>query len=242
MPDQWDYLAPGGAGTFGPFTLEQLQFWVVQGHLEAGVQVGMGWWRGHLAAPPGCASSATWRAHTLRGVLLQAARSFSALPCMRRTQMHPAKQRTIPPRPHPPRTQVKLHSAAGGWWDLPTAARCLASGQPLPVSTASAAPFAPAAPGAPAAPPVVQPSALPVGHAQQAQRPPTGASLAGAPLPGPPPVTLSGSGAWAGHATPVQQLASFQQGEAGRGTCLAWVRCRSTVQAALQAARGSLQI
>lgn len=41
MPDEWDYLAPGG-GVYGPFSMEQLQYWVAQGHLEAGVQVG-GW-------------------------------------------------------------------------------------------------------------------------------------------------------------------------------------------------------
>ena len=40
--DEWDYLAPGGAGVYGPFSMEQLQYWAAQGHLEAGVQVG-GW-------------------------------------------------------------------------------------------------------------------------------------------------------------------------------------------------------
>ena len=39
MPDEWDYLAPGGAGVFGPFSMEQLRYWVEQGHLEPGVQV-----------------------------------------------------------------------------------------------------------------------------------------------------------------------------------------------------------
>lgn len=44
MPDEWDYLAPAGAGVFGPFSMEQLRYWVEQGHLEPGVQV-RGPWR-----------------------------------------------------------------------------------------------------------------------------------------------------------------------------------------------------
>jgi hypothetical protein len=38
--DSWDYLAPDGSGVFGPFSLEQLQFWVQQGHMPPDVKVG----------------------------------------------------------------------------------------------------------------------------------------------------------------------------------------------------------
>lgn len=38
LPDSWDYFVPDG-GVFGPFSLEQLQFWVQQGHLHPDVQV-----------------------------------------------------------------------------------------------------------------------------------------------------------------------------------------------------------
>ena len=42
LADSWDYLAPDGSGVFGPFSLEQLQFWVQQGHMPPDVNVG-GW-------------------------------------------------------------------------------------------------------------------------------------------------------------------------------------------------------
>lgn len=39
LADEWDYLAPDGISVYGPFSLEQLQFWVGQGHMAADVQV-----------------------------------------------------------------------------------------------------------------------------------------------------------------------------------------------------------
>jgi len=58
------------------------------------------------------------------------------------------------------------------------------------------------------------------GAALRLQATPSGMSIvSGAlpgPRPGPPPASLGSNGVWAGHATPVQQLAAFQQGEPGR--------------------------
>ena len=88
--------------------------------------------------------------------------------------------------------QVKPHGAAGAWCDLPTAARILSSGQPLP----AAAPL---------------PAPLPV--MPRAQAPAPSAPQQPGPRPGPPPASINGgSGAWVGHSTPAQQLASFQRG------------------------------
>lgn len=106
--------------------------------------------------------------------------------------------------------QVKPHSAASGWLGLQTAAHCLATGQPLPVA-AVAPPALPPAPPAPAPTPLataamhLRPSGIPAS---------TVAAPMPAPRPGPPPANLNGgSGSWAGHTTPAQQLASLQQGE-----------------------------